>query len=318
VEGERGQGAHRRGACVPFGVAGESGGGLGHSQALGDGVVLEAAAEEEVDEGGVEVEGGEFGGGLEADILVVGPPFGGSEVAEEAFDAPGGVGGPVDEADAGAGEEALFDVVLDDEGTGRDAGDFGEEGIGIGFVVDDVGEDGDVEGAVVGGDVVAVEGEDGDGFSTAGEFFAAGDDHAGRAGGVVLDGPAEGTDPATDIEDAVAFAEGADDEVGEDLDALGVDGGVEEFEHEMVVLLYGAEAEGQVWSRYLGSRGWGVGDVKRAGRPRSLGGSRGSGEGGTPTFPWGVGDGGRAGRPRSLGESRGSGAGCKPALHIRG
>lgn len=210
-------------AKTPAFVSGSSG--LVGSGEYGE--VVEGAAEELLEADGVDVHAGAYFGGLEAEALSEGDPFVRGVVPEEAGDAVGCVGEPVEEHDAALGEGALDLVVLDDKGAPGDSGALGGESVGLGLVVEDVSDDDDIDGVVREGDFDAVVSEDFDGFSAAGGAFESSDADALGATRVGHDGSAECAVAAADVEDLVVWPEVRDDGIEESAEAVPVDGLVE-------------------------------------------------------------------------------------------
>lgn len=208
-----------RGSCVLID-------GIGRSE---EGHVLKFASEEQIEDGGVEVHGAEFGDGAEAEACGEGGPLGGGVVAVEALDGVGGVGGPVDEGDALLGEGSGDLVVLDDDESAGDAGALSEEAVGVFLVVEDIGDDDDIVGVVGIGECDAVVGADGDGLAASCEAFESGDADALGAVGGLHDGLSEDADAAADIEDGVLGLEVRDDGADEGAFSRFVDGRVERF-----------------------------------------------------------------------------------------
>ena len=194
---------------------------------LKDGEVLDAAGEDPVQPERIQVHAGRMFDGFHAKPGRNGPPLLGSVVRKEALDGVPGVGGPVDQADPLLGEEAVDLVVLDDQGAPGDAGALAEQCVGVGLVVEHIGDDDDVKGVVVEGEAAAGIGGDGDGLAAAGVALEALGPDAGGASGMACDGGAEQAGAAPDIEQAVVGADVREDALDQDALARGVDRFVE-------------------------------------------------------------------------------------------
>jgi hypothetical protein len=125
-------------------------------------------------------------------------------ITEEAGYTVRRVGGPIDEGDSLAGKAAIEFMVFDEQQPTGDAEALGDELIGVKLVVEDVGEEDDVEVGVGVRDAAAVIGLDGDEFAGAFDAFEAADLDIGGTGGRLHQGQAEGSKAAADVEDAVA------------------------------------------------------------------------------------------------------------------